>query len=130
MKTVTVREFIEAVRKNGFKQITGNLFQSRYPQNHIDEGNYPPPNTKIIGACAYGQALINLGIDKPVDLSYGSIQGRIYSGIWRLNDGFYGPIYNLQEIADKLENEFKDELDEILEFEEFDYTPYLEEVKS
>lgn len=57
---VTVREVIDAIEKNGYPQGFGRLIRFN-------------ENSELEGACAIGQAAINLGVDEMVlyrELSY------------------------------------------------------------
>lgn len=130
-KTVTVREFIDAVRKNGLKQITGELFQYIDPYDNLPTETsfierFSNLDTKIVGACAYGQALINLGVHRPDGIGNPyTPHGALFKAIWQLNDGYWGRTETPQEIANALEYTFHNRLDETLEFEEFDYSHLL-----
>jgi hypothetical protein len=81
---VTVSDVIEAMRKNGFEQnFDGNYF--RYNNEE-----------KIIAACAYGQAAINLGCSpESLQNAFGSM---VYIEIVQLNDASR---LSVQAIADE-----------------------------
>lgn len=92
-KKFTIQEVIDAIRKNGYPQTTGTM---------VSRGG-----KKILGACAIGQAGLNLKVD-PYRLADGLndspcvIKGdKIDTHIMRLNDELY---YTLTAIADDLES--------------------------
>ena len=97
-KPITVREFVEALKKNGYPKIRG-----QYIQYSINKG-------EIVGACAYGQAAINLGIPN----NPGHLLGRfsdylLRSKKWRnnppniiyLNDGTDKSVTEIGKIVEK-----------------------------
>jgi hypothetical protein len=52
-RTFTIRELVEAIEKNGYKQ----AFASYWNRAYLDDGTI-----EIGSACAIGQAALNLGI--------------------------------------------------------------------
>lgn len=73
MRTVTVKDFADAVRKNGYKQAYGAMFRDK-GGDFIDHHTADREN-EIESACAVGQARINLGwVDDRIwhDLMYGA----------------------------------------------------------
>lgn len=96
MAQVTLATVARAIRKNGWKQITGDYVKR--------------VNGKIVGACALGQAGLNLGVAGD-DLERA------------LN------VYNdLGHAIIDWNDENKWTLDQIAERIEKDWTPYLDEV--
>lgn len=127
-KRFTLRDFIDAIRKNGLKQNKGHLFAyslETVPFAVTNYGKFIPSDGVITGACAFGQGLINLGIDRPDGIGISSsLMGSFYDRVWRLND--YED-RTPEEIANMLEEEFGVYLDREFLAEEFDYTPLLKE---
>jgi len=104
-KEVTVREYIEAIRKNGWPQIQGQFFETDA------EGN-------IVTACAYTQAMMNLGVMEP-KIERGKTFEKDTS--WELSGVYSDTIsfsdyrgLNLEEIATALEEQYQTHLDETL----------------
>lgn len=54
MKRVTLRKLLESIRLNGYEQYKGSLFSATYI-------TFQEP-VELKAACAYGQALLNLGV--------------------------------------------------------------------
>ena len=126
-KRFTLREFAEAIRKNGLPQQTGGFFFYEDEFGDMRDSNFPSTlirdEATIVGACAFGQALINLGIERPY--LGNTIMGDIYEKIWKLNDIDH---YSLKQIADWIEKNYADSLDTLsFTVDEFDYSPYLGE---
>jgi len=131
-KTFTLREFFQAIRDNGslngIPQGKAYLFEYADPSyavlDHKSLTNYPKSITgPIAEACAFGHACINLGIDRPfVGEAYGGKMSVIYGEIWHLNDL---EDKACSEIADIMENRYKEVLDDTFTVPVFDYTPYL-----
>lgn len=89
-RSVTVREFIEAMRKNGYEQARNG--------EYINYDYVGGKAVRVSSACAYGQAALNLGCT-PDDLHVSHING--FPNIVALNDR---DGYSIQEIADEVEN--------------------------
>ena len=121
-KTFKVSEVIEAVRKNGYEQITGSLIKAS--------------GAKFIGACAMGQAALNLGVN-PWNLEEAGYSVEIKMGendldikpdtsvaltgfIEYLNDG---KRLTCEQIADEAEKAYKDYLDVEIQFEDMLFLP-------
>jgi len=105
--TITYREVIEAVRKNGYPRITGAT------ADFDDDGN-------LIGACALGQASMNLGYQhwQLWDmLRNASQEGHLFTRqIYMVNDMY--PEMPLNEIADIIEGKFITRLNDKLIMDE------------
>lgn len=104
-REITIREYIAAIRKNGYRKANGKMFTYKATKN-----NEPP--TEIYAACAMGQAQINLGIFNPRtlgQLSYDSTPAGEFltQRVVTLNDRFK---LKLPQIADILEKEFQESL--------------------
>ena len=54
-KKVTIGQVLDAIEENGLPQITGQLYYREY--------DYTEKHYVYTGACAIGQAAINLGVD-------------------------------------------------------------------
>lgn len=107
-REVTVREFIAAIRKNGYKQAFNSLINR--PFNSLINRRVEDDNT--IYACALGQAYLNLGILNEDGLfvkEFTEANIPIVGRVVNWNDVEH---YSLPEIADKLEAEYADILDE------------------
>lgn len=113
MKTFKVREITAAIRKDGYAKTQGQYF-IREPANF----NVPWFDRKVVAACALGQASLNLNVSaadleaalRPITSdseTHRSLGGMII----RLND-FTNK--NMAEIADTVEAEFKDQLDQVV----------------
>jgi len=106
-KDITVRQVIDAIRKNGYKHIRNNLFiNSVYGMQ----------------ACALGTAYLNLGLydengrrNKTFNYNFDSV---IETLVIQLNDT---DGYSLNQIADYLEKEYVDKLDDIVYYGIRDY---------
>lgn len=57
-KTITIREFIDAIEKNGYEQIFGDLFDPTEVNPRADQID----TSKITKACALGQGMLNLNV--------------------------------------------------------------------
>lgn len=138
---ITVREFIDNIRKNGLPKTTGVLFYVELgpeTQSEWAEDEYNNPLNLELGdtitmVCAFGQGLVNSNAAfDPDSPEFGELEKRVYDETWRLNDKstltYPDKIPNLsfEEIANKLEVTFEDNLHDILVFPYFDYAPFLE----
>ena len=122
MVKITVGEFIRNIRKNGLPKTRRNLFQN------TDGHKYNSlPFNKIHAACAFGQGLINSKAYFNPAINEDLFLRSFYDSVWGLNDEFL-PNYTLEQIADILEEKYSTQLNRVLTFESFDYTPYLEGV--
>lgn len=105
--TVTLREVLAAARQNGFEHVRDSWFQQKWDVEKKEHF--------IDGACALGQAAINLGIE-PYSLRNKRVKNEAGSrrepflAIIRLNDNTEKG-YNLNEIADNIEKRYADVLD-------------------
>lgn len=100
MPTVTKRKFIEAMELNGYNQFQGGFWKTDDPLSPL-RGN-------IVGACAVGQALLNLGVgfkvfDDPTS----------FSKIYAMNDQENRTI---KQIVRYLKKEWKNSMDDTIEF--------------
>jgi len=86
-RDITVREFIEAMRKNGYTQARNGEYINY---------EYVGDLKVISSACAYGQAALNLGVD-PAQLHVTHFQG--FPNIVALNDR---EGLSIEEIADRI----------------------------
>lgn len=123
-KKVKVQDIINAIRQNGYKQGIGAYFRDSF---HIRLDGYlkEPEKHQIHEACAMGQAVINLGIDREPVVHSATFQ-TFYGSVIRLNDSAR---YTPQMIADTLDNQLSTEFkNRVLTFEEFDYEPYMKEI--
>lgn len=57
----TLGEIIDAMEKNGFPQITRQMVE--YSEKSLTIGSDYTGKPEVIGACAMGQAALNLGVD-------------------------------------------------------------------
>jgi hypothetical protein len=58
-REITIDDVLDAIEKNGLEQTFGSFFKTEGE----DYVNNPPKSGKIIGACALGQAALNLGVN-------------------------------------------------------------------
>lgn len=128
MKTVSIGEFIDAIEKNGLRQTFGSYF--RTDDNEYFNSVHNLEGT-INAACAIGQACINLDV-----VPYNFVGGSLMSGnppenrrfsellnrVVALNDGEHE---TLDIIASKLRQEFREDLNLKINFEEFDYGEFM-----
>lgn len=115
MKKFTLREVFAAIRKNGYKKAYGTYIRT----------NNGLPAGKVISACAIGQAALNLNVSPSVladslhkfKATMGGVFGPydipLESRIFSLNDSETEDL-SLPEIADTVEKEYKNYLDEII----------------
>lgn len=110
-RELTVREFIEAIRKNGYDKAKGEYFRrgnSRKPSGYFEDINNAGP---IVAACAYGQAALNLKVP-PASLRNIMAKSKklthLSDKVINLNDNTN---LNMQQIADRLEELYPDLLD-------------------
>lgn len=86
---ITVQQFIDAIRKNGYPQIKGDYIRR-------------DSNNKVIGACVYGQAALNLSVNPSVlHTAFGSYLFNIIDAdilFWNDTEGL-----TLDEIASRLD---------------------------
>lgn len=112
VKDVTGKDIIEAMRKNGYKKIRGGLI--RYKERA--DGSKGP----IAGACAIGQAAINLGV--PAMMLEIKLPVKVSRRIINLNDNYrFANAKTVPEIADIVEKEFPELLDQIFTLSKFKY---------
>jgi len=103
---ITFRDFIEAMRKNGYQKTIGTYV--RY-----DGWG------KVYSACAYGQAALNLGVD-PAELneaiSRGFMDGRKdgFPDILSLNDNLNVSVPNIAERLQEWADENEGSLDKVI----------------
>lgn len=137
MVEIAVRDFIANIRKNGLPQGFGDLFASttkrtahKLDSTFLKNGERiylsddPEDFNGIEYACAFGQGLINSGAIYKPSGNGDALLISLYATTWSLNDDYRLPI---PEIADRLETDFERRLDDILTFEEFDYSPWIKE---
>lgn len=113
MKTFKVREITAAIRKNGYPKIQGSYFSREAADIHTRLAD-----RKVLGACAVGQASLNLNVSAS-NLDAGlrgitatdSMCKSLASRIIRLND--YTD-WDMAQIADIVEAEYKDQLDTVV----------------
>jgi hypothetical protein len=101
MRYITVKQLLDAVRKNGLPKITGKLLIYGYEVGRV--GGYKP-----IAGCAMGQAALNLNVPaKELEIAFSRLSlsnGLNITGkIEHLNDS---TDKSLEEIANMLEEEF------------------------
>lgn len=108
MKKVTLADIIDAIEKNGYTQIIGEFIR------------YDPDDGKtVIGACALGQAALNLDVHP--DKLFKAIR---YDASDRVV-GFTNTIFNMNDfqrlplplIAPVLRRKYATSLDELIEIE-------------
>lgn len=125
MKTVTGREFVDAIEKNGLSQTYGWYFEGSTGTDYIQNTDSPLNiKGKITSACAVGQAAINLSI---VPYTAGAILPERFNSlitrVIQLNDESH---LSFEQIAQALREEYFD-LDAMgATFEEFDYSEIVE----
>jgi len=109
VSTFKVSEVIDAIEKNGYPKIK-DVFIQKNPRVNILGFKY---GSKITGACAIGQAALNLGV----------FYEDLYRGLNKIQKGFHGSLkgrivelndyteMTIPEIAQQVREEFKDYLD-------------------
>lgn len=133
MKTFTIGELFDAIEKNGVEKIVGHFFATEQVDSAESYTDTPKTFTgKIVGACAFGQAFLNLGVtpirygsawDWPeIDFDEQSLRNAISMEITNLNDSTDMPF---KEIADHLRKEYADYLNIKITAQEYDYSEYL-----
>ncbi len=140
---LTVREFIENIRKNGLDKAQGSLFiqtddvrffESKREFEWLNSEHLNKEMSPIQYACAFGQGLINSNAAFDANNSPGNqsapeqsleLIDNIYHATWLFNDNNFGA--SMGQVADYLLYEFEDDLDEVLTFPYFDYSPFLPE---
>lgn len=117
MRKITIKQLINAIRKNGYPQAFGTLWKNKDGEDMYDDSTYRKFTKKDIGAaCAMGQARINLRLmdSKTWEEFWHSMDTTAYamnSNIINMNDGLH---MSLAEIADQLEKEYADRFDVVL----------------
>lgn len=95
-KEVTINDIVDALKRNGIKQIEGHYFQ--YASGKSDRFR----QDRIIGACAAGQIAINLGVSvEDLDNVFTDLLGDIV----HFNDFSH---YSISLILEKIETYIKD----------------------
>ncbi len=61
---ITIKDVLNAIRKNGYKKIQGSYYE--YVESN--RTNWERPYETATGACAFGQAALNLGMHNANDL--------------------------------------------------------------
>lgn len=121
---ITVRDFIENIRKNGLPKVTGGFF--KYEESSfadLIENEYSTNKGKIIAACAFGQGLINSGAIYEFEGEYDDIPNRLFRRTYTYNDDFD---WTFAQIADRLLEVFEIHLDTYIRFRAVDYTDLVE----
>jgi len=117
---ITVEDFIENIRKNGLLKITGSFFW--YADEPYSVNDYRADKGSIIGACAFGQGLINSGAQYDFD-SDDELVARLYHETYHLNDDFRETFsLSFDEIANRLLELFKGDLNTFIRFEAADWS--------
>lgn len=118
-KKITLRDVLDAMRKNGFKKSRGDMLRGQrykvFGQTFHKNVTIDSPREDVKAGCALGQAAYNLQVN-PFALSdalqFGKNDGQeIRDRIFHLNDETGK---SLQEIADTIEIEYKDHLDKVV----------------
>lgn len=129
-KSFTLREFIDAIEKNGLPQAYGGLF--RVDGDYIDVDTEVARETisknTIESACALGQGYINVGV-WPFDDEEGGyladiLPNDIVTYVVSLNDSLHEP---LDLIADNMRAYFAERLDEVYSGIEVNYNVKAQE---
>lgn len=112
-RTFKLRDFIQALRLNGYTQR-----KNRMVHYNVDRGD----KLRIESACAFGQAALNLGVDP--DMAYRNMdKGKIGEYVMIHNDDYYGQ-YTCEQIADMVEQTFAEDLDNQYEAPTRDWGEY------
>lgn len=91
------QEIIDAIRKNGYEQISGSYFELK--DGTLDKnGNNLPNKEDVIGACAIGQAALNLGVTP-------AFIRENWTYHWKVTDLNDGGKLTLDQIAQEVERE-------------------------
>ena|ERR1700741_4569613 len=98
MAQVTLATVARAIRKNGWKQVTGEFVQKQ--------------NGKVVGACALGQAGLNLGVDGGNLVSALNEFSELGDQIIEWNDQNK---WTLAQIADRIEKDWTSYLNRVIE---------------
>lgn len=108
MDNLTYRKLVEAMRKNGYRKVRGSYF--KYKNTDGRRGTWDSSriykDTALFGACAMGQAALNLDVD-PNELIQG-IDYKIRERIFSLNDRTGKTV---PQIANIIEEEFASIMD-------------------
>lgn len=142
-KTITVRDFLAQVRRDGLRKAIGAEFKLAFGDDPANEWGAlfvdnvvayleRREDSKIGSACAMGQGFINSGVREPVrdeDFNTSPTYSHVYGVVSSLNDSRQQNL-TIEEVADSATTILVDThgeafLDEVMEFEVFDYTPYL-----
>lgn len=102
-KEITLREFLDAIEENGFKQTFGQLIE--YKGEATREKFLGYDKYQIEGACALGQGMINLNLYR---VSSDGLVGEALQTLMRMNDVEHKTI---QEIVDFAREKYADILD-------------------
>lgn len=124
--TITVRDFIENIRKNGLPKTQVFFFRTKDDGTAADHvGYFKDSNKKIGSACAMGQGFINSNMNPlgSPNESEDPVLWRLYVYVYEANDN---TDWSFAEIADRALNFFAQDLDETFSRPYFDYTPYID----
>lgn len=118
IKTFTFQEFVDAIRKDGYKKAKCTYFRDKRGVKYSAIGNLED----ISAACAYGQAAINLGLPYPSDIRVAHTRTVRYSDpIWRFSDEVIRlndrTSFSMARIADELEKKFPELMSQTFEIE-------------
>jgi hypothetical protein len=98
MAQVTLATVARAIRKNGWAQVTGEFVKKQ--------------NGKVVGACALGQAGLNLGVDGNNLVGALNEFDNLGEAIIEWNDQNK---WTLAQIADRIEKDWTPYLDRVIE---------------
>lgn len=100
MAQVTLATVARAIRKNGWKQVTGEFIKKE--------------NGKVVGACALGQAALNLGVEGNdlLEALNDFDENELGAQIIEWNDTNK---WTLAQIADRIEKDWTPYLNQVIE---------------